>query len=63
MQTRPTCKTTPPPGQNINEYLLRLRDILGQLAAINDKEKAIERLELMINSIKEIVLKETMLPA
>jgi len=51
------CKTTPPPGQDINEYLVRLNAILQQLSTSNNKTTAIDRIDLMIENIKEIVLK------
>lgn len=52
----PTCKTKPPPGQDIKEYLDTLKDIVGQLNSTNDKKQAIERLDLMISRIKSAVL-------
>jgi hypothetical protein len=53
----PTCKTTPLPGQDITEYLDRLKDIVQQLSATNDKERAIMRLDLMIDAIKSVVIR------
>ena len=53
----PTCKTSPPPGQDIAEYLDRLKDIAQQLNATNDKKLAIERLDMMIDAIKAAVKK------
>jgi hypothetical protein len=55
--TMPTCKTSPPPGQDIAEYLDRLKDIAQQLNATNDKKLAIERLDMMIDAIKAAVKK------
>lgn len=52
----PTCKTSPPPGQDIKEYLDRLKHIVQQLNATNDKKRAIERLDLMIGAIKAAVV-------
>jgi hypothetical protein len=51
----PTCKTNPPSGQDIKEYLDRLKDIVRQLNATNDKTIAIERLDLMITAIKTAI--------
>lgn len=51
----PACKTTPPPGQDINVYLIRLREIVAQLNDTNDKKRAIERLDLIIEDVKEAV--------
>lgn len=51
----PTCKTSPPPGQDIKLYLDTLRDIVQQLNASNNKAVAIERLDLMITAIKTAV--------
>jgi hypothetical protein len=53
----PTCKTTPPPGQDIKLYLDELKDIVQQLNATNNKDRAIERLDLMIGAIKAAVLR------
>jgi hypothetical protein len=53
----PTCKTSPPPGQDITEYLNRLKEIVQQLSATNDKKLAIERLNLMIATIKTEVIR------
>jgi hypothetical protein len=50
-----TCKTSPPPGQDINEYLIRLKDIVKQLNEKKDKEITIERLDLMITAIKSSI--------
>jgi hypothetical protein len=52
-----SCKTRPPPGQDINEYLARLNDILQQLSSSNNKSRSIERIDLMIENVKEVVLK------
>lgn len=52
----PTCKTNPPPGQDIKEYLDRLKDIVQQLNATNNKDQAVERLDLLITAIKAAVL-------
>ena len=49
------CTATPPPGQDINEYMLRLKDILKNLVSSLDKQPALERLDLMINSINEVI--------
>jgi hypothetical protein len=50
------CKITPPPpGQDINEYVARLVDTLTLLERSSDKRPAIERLDLMIASIREII--------
>jgi hypothetical protein len=51
----PACKTSPPPGQDINAYLLRLKDIVAQLNASNDKKRAIERLDLIIADVRDAV--------
>lgn len=53
----PTCKTSPPPGQDIKVYLDTLKDIVQQLSAKNDKKIAIERIDLMIAMIKDAVRK------
>jgi hypothetical protein len=53
----PTCKTSPPPGQDIKVYLDTLKDIVQQLNTINNKTLAIERLNFMINEIKIAVRK------
>jgi hypothetical protein len=53
----PTCKTSPPPGQDIKAYLDTLKDIVQQLNYSNNKKIAIERLDLMINIVKEAVKK------
>lgn len=52
----PTCKTKPPPGQDIKLHLDTLKDIVEQLNASNDKKRAIERLNLMITAVKSAVL-------
>ena len=54
----PTCKTSPPPGQDIKLYLDTLKDIVQQLNTINDKTIAIERINFMITEIK-IAVKKT----
>lgn len=51
----PKCKTNPPPGQDIKEYLDTLKDIVEQLNASNNKKQTIERLDLMITAIKTAV--------
>jgi hypothetical protein len=53
----PTCKTSPPPGQDIKLYLDTLKDIVQQLSVKNDKKIAIERIDLMIAMIKDAVRK------
>ena len=53
----PTCKTSPPPGQDITVYLDTLKDIVQQLNTINDKKLAIERIAFMITEIKTAVKK------
>lgn len=53
----PTCKTSPPPGQDIKVYMDTLKDIVQQLNNSNNKKIAIERLDLMINIVKEAVKK------
>lgn len=53
----PTCKTTPPPGQDINEHLDTLKDIVSQLSNTNDKKVAIARLNELITRVKIAVLK------
>jgi hypothetical protein len=57
MQAKNTCKTQPPPGLDINEYLARLNTILNQLNTSSEKENAINRLDLMIGSIRSIIQK------
>ncbi len=52
-----SCKVVPPPGQDINEYIVRLIDILNSLSRTSNKKSSIERLDLMISSIKEIIQK------
>ncbi len=51
----PTCKTSPPPGQDITEYLDTLRDIVQQLNFSNNKTIAIERLNVMIATVKAAI--------
>lgn len=51
----PTCKTNPPPDQDIQLYLARLKDIVRQLNATNEKTIAIQRLDLMIGAIKSAI--------
>lgn len=52
-----TCKTKPAPGQDVNQYLVQLNDILEQLSRQNNKAATIERIDLMLSSLREIVLK------
>lgn len=52
-----TCKTKPPSGQDVNQYLVQLNDILEQLSRQNNKTTTIERIDLMLSSLREIVLK------
>ena len=55
-----SCKITPPPpGQDIHEYVARLIDTLTLLERSSDKRTAIERLDLMIASIREIIKNNT----
>ena len=54
----PPCKTTPPPGQDVNQYLVQLNDILQQLSQQNNKTASIERIDLMLSSLRSIVLKQ-----
>jgi hypothetical protein len=51
----PTCKTNPPPGQDINVYIARMRDIVQELNASNDKDRAIGKLTNLIALIKAAV--------
>ena len=57
MQSKKMCNTPPPSGLDINEYLARLNTILNQLNTSSEKETAINRMELMIGSIKSIIQK------
>lgn len=52
-----TCKTTPPPGQDINVYLALLRNIMTQLNNTKDKESAIKSIDAMITTIRAAIAK------
>lgn len=47
----PTCIYTPPEGQNIQPYLTQLLSIVNQLNETNNKTVALDRLQLLIDSI------------
>jgi hypothetical protein len=58
MPPKKTCTTQPPPGMDVNEYLGRLQNILNQLTSPSEKESALKRLELMIESVRDIIQKQ-----
>jgi len=58
MPPKQICKTQPPPGMDVNEYLGRLQNILNQLTSPSEKESALKRLELMIESVRDIIQKQ-----
>lgn len=42
----------------MNQYLVQLNDILQQLSQQNNKTASIERIDLMLSSLRSIVLKQ-----
>ena len=49
------CVYTPPASQNIVPYLTHANEIITQLNQINDKDIAIERLNLLIATITPVI--------
>jgi hypothetical protein len=49
------CVLRPPEGQNINQYLTRLYEMLYQLARMNDKDLFVERLDNLQQEINTVV--------
>jgi predicted acetyltransferase len=45
------CTYTPPPGQDITPYMIRLQDIITQLNIVKDKRITLERIDLLIAEI------------
>jgi hypothetical protein len=54
VKTKP-CVYTPPASQNIVPYLTLANEIITQLNQVNDKEIAIERLNLLISTITPVI--------
>ena len=50
-----TCVYTPPEGQDITVYLVRLQSILDQLNIQKDKTRAQDRLNLLIEDITRVL--------
>ena len=53
MNTR--CTYTPPPGQDITPYMLRLQNIITQLNTVKDKRITLERIDLLIADITAVI--------
>ena len=52
-----TCTTLAPPGQDINAYLTSLNTILQTLDSKKNKDVAVQGIDLMIATIKAVILK------
>ena len=53
----PPCTYTPPEGQDITPYLVRLQSILDNLNATQNKEIAVERIQLLVADITTVLYK------
>ena len=53
----PPCTYTPPEGQDITPYLVRLQSILDNLNKSQVKPIAIERIQLLITDITSVLNK------
>lgn len=57
-----TCSYTPPPGQDMNVYILRLTSLITQLNETKNKNTALQRLQLLIDDVQSVIndLKKTL---
>jgi hypothetical protein len=55
MPAKKVCTTRSPPGLDINEYLVRLNNILNQLTSSTERDIAVDRLNLMIETIRAAI--------
>lgn len=55
MPTKTLCTFTPPEGQDINIYLVRLQGIIDQLNTQKNKNISRERVQLLIDDINRVI--------